>query len=183
MLRATDPLPLRPRRVVVAGVSGSGKTTLAGRISEALGIPHTEIDALYHGPNWKPRAEFDDDVRQLVAGDAWVTEWQYSSARPLLAERAELLVWLDPPYRQTLWRVVRRTARRRARRERLWNGNVEPPFWRSLLDPEGIIRWSIATRHKYAAQVPQALTDHPHLVAVRLRSQREVEVWLGRLRG
>src|SRR3712207_7517851 len=45
-----DQLPHRPARVVVAGTSGSGKTTLAARIGRELGIPHVEIDALFHGP-------------------------------------------------------------------------------------------------------------------------------------
>ena len=42
-----------------------------------------------------PRPEFVDEVAALVAGEEWVTEWQYSVVRPLLLARAELLVWLD----------------------------------------------------------------------------------------
>jgi adenylate kinase family enzyme len=66
MLTASDPLPTRVQRVLVAGVSGSGKTTLAGRIGAILGIPHTEIDSLFHGPNWVPRASFANDVDHLT---------------------------------------------------------------------------------------------------------------------
>ena len=63
-----DSLQFRPKRVIVAGVSGTGKTTLAARIAPILGAPHTEIDGLYHGPNWTPREEFLRDV-QAFAGD------------------------------------------------------------------------------------------------------------------
>ncbi|WP_066286748.1 ATP-binding protein [Arthrobacter sp. B6] len=42
-----EPLPHRPKRVLVAGVSGSGKTTLAGRIAGITGGPHMEIDAIF----------------------------------------------------------------------------------------------------------------------------------------
>jgi len=52
VLRGSDPLPHRPQRVLVAGASGSGKTTVAARVSAALGLLHTEIDGLYHGPGW-----------------------------------------------------------------------------------------------------------------------------------
>ncbi|MGN7969458.1 AAA family ATPase [Microbacterium sp. 22296] len=176
MLSARDPLPARPRRVAVAGVSGVGKTTLARRIAAVAGIPHTEIDALFHGPDWTPRPAFVDDVRALVARDTWVTEWQYSSARPLLAARADLLVWLDLPFwRVTLPRVVSRTLRRRLRAEQLWNGNLEPPLHTFFTDPEHIVRWSVSTRNTYRERIRVLRPDLP---VVRLRSPREVERWL-----
>jgi adenylate kinase family enzyme len=179
MLTADAALPLRPRRVVVAGVSGSGKTTLSSRIAAETGGAAIEIDALFHGPDWVPRPEFLQDVRAFTDEDAWTTEWQYGSARGLLAERADLLVWLDLPFlRTTLPRVVWRTIRRRVRREVLWNGNVEPSFATFFTDPEHIVRWAISTRGKYRERVPALQVRHPHLVIVRLRSPRDVERWL-----
>nr|WP_281497303.1 AAA family ATPase [Ornithinimicrobium sp. F0845] len=176
-------MPHRPRRVLVAGISGSGKTTLAGRIAEELDIPHTELDGLHHGAGWIPRPEFLDDVRSLAARETWVTEWQYAGARPLLAARAELLVWLDLPFPLTLSRVVRRTVRRRVRREVLWNGNVEPPLHTVLTDREHVVRWAISGRHNLDRRVPAVLAEHPQLAGVRLTSRRDVEAWMARLRG
>ena len=179
MLRYDDPLPRRPRRILIAGVSGTGKTTLAQRIAPIAGTPHTEIDGLYHGRDWVPRAQFLDDVRALVARDAWTTEWQYAAARPILAENADLLVWLDLPFlTTTLPRVIRRTLRRRLRREELWNGNVEPPLRSFFSDPEHIVRWAIRTRNKYRDRMPHLEARWPHLAVVRLRSTREVDAWL-----
>lgn len=163
----------------MAGVSGVGKTTLAGQIATVIDAPHTEIDALFHGADWTPREEFLDDVRALVAGDAWVTEWQYSAARPLLTERADLVVWLDLPFlTATLPRVLRRTVRRRLRREVLWNGNVEPPFHTFFTDREHIVRWAISTRKKYGPRMAELPAQHPDLTIVRLRTPREVQAWL-----
>ena len=180
MLSHDGTLSHRPRHILVAGVSGTDKTTLAARIAGITGGIPTEIDSLFHGPNWVPRPEFLDDVRALIATDSWTTEWQYGSARPLLAERADLLVWLDLPFmRVTLPRVIRRTIRRRVHREKLWNGNVEAPFHTIFTDREHIVRWAISTRRKYDEQVPLLELQHPHLVVVRLRSQHEVERWLG----
>ncbi|MBO1754923.1 AAA family ATPase [Allobranchiibius sp. CTAmp26] len=179
MLRAEDPLPRRPRRILVAGVSGTGKTTLAGRVAQATGVPHTEIDSLFHGPDWTPRPQFMAEVSALVAGPCWITEWQYGEARPLLAEHADLLIWLDLPFtRVTLPRVVRRTLRRRLQREELWNGNVEPPLRTILHDPEHIVRWAVRIRRKYRTLVPDLEGARPDLAIVRLRTTAEVERWL-----
>ncbi|RLQ81562.1 AAA family ATPase [Mycetocola zhadangensis] len=165
--------------MLVAGVSGTGKTTLAKRIAELLNSTHVELDALFHGPNWTPRPDFLADVRSFIATDTWTTEWQYGSARPLLFERADLLVWLDLPFaRVTLPRLLRRTIRRRYAREELWNGNVEPPLNTFFTNSEHIVRWGFQTRHKYRHLVPTLEARQPHLIVVRLQSQREVEEWL-----
>jgi len=178
LLGPDDQLPHRPARVVVAGTSGAGKTTLAARVGRELGIPHVEIDALFHGPGWTPRREFVDDVRRFCATDTWVTEWQYERVRHLLAMRADLLVWLDLSRARVTWQVTRRTLRRRLRRERLWNGNVEPPLWTVFTDPQHIVRWAW-TRHPHtAARVAAARDERPELVVVRLPGHRAADRWI-----
>lgn len=181
MLTADDALDPRPRRILVAGVSGVGKTTTARRIADVLGVPHTEIDALFHGPDWEPRATFVDDVDRFTSEPAWVTEWMYAPVRELLVERADTLVWVDLPTRVALWRLLRRTLRRRLRRLELWNGNVEPSLWTFFTDREHILRWGISTRNKFRERVPPLERSAPHLRIVHLRSQPEVDVFVERL--
>ena len=178
LLSAADPLPRRPRRIAVAGASGSGKTTLAAATAELLGIPHVEIDALFHGPGWTTRPTFDRDVRDFVDGPAWVTEWQYDLARPLIAARVELLVWLDLSRWRVLRQVSSRTVRRRLRREVLWQGNVERPLWTVLTDPEHIVRWAWSTHQQNAQQVTALLTERPDLPVVRLTDRPSVQRWV-----
>jgi adenylate kinase family enzyme len=62
------------RRVSVVGNSGSGKTTVAAAIARALSVPHLELDAVFHQPNWQPleREVFRATVADFVASDAWV---------------------------------------------------------------------------------------------------------------
>jgi adenylate kinase family enzyme len=178
LLTAHDPLVSAPRRILVAGTSGSGKTTLAERIAAIVGAPHTEIDSLYHGPNWTPRDSFMLDVALLAAQPTWVTEWQYSRARPLLLQRADLLVWLDLPRAVVMRRVVRRTVHRRLSRTVLWNGNFEPPLSTFFTDRDHIVRWAWRTHHEYAERVADAATAREDLVVVRLKSQQDVDRWL-----
>ena len=178
LLAFLDPLPHRPCRVLVAGTSGSGKTTVAARIGTALQLPHVEIDALFHGADWTPRPSFEADVHRFSAESTWVTEWQYSAVRAHLADRADLLVWLDLPRAVVMWQLVRRTVVRRLRREQLWNGNVEPALRTLFTDPEHILRWAWNTHHKTAPRVSELQDRRPDLTIVRLRSRAEVTRWL-----
>lgn len=167
-----------PSRVLVAGASGAGKSTLARRIAEASGQPYQEIDALYHGPDWTPRPSFIAEVDALTSRPGWVTEWQYESVRELLADRAELLVFLDYPRPLVMRRVIARTMRRRLGREELWNGNREGPLRSVFTDPEHIIRWAWNTHGSRGTLVDEAARRRPHLEVVRLQHPRVTEAWL-----
>lgn len=160
---------------MVAGTSGSGKTTLAARIAHVIEAPHVEIDALFHGPGWTRRPEFASDVEAFTSRPEWVTEWQYPEVRELLAERADLLVWLDLSRSTVVRQVVRRTLGRKVRRQRLWNGNVEPPLRTFFTDPDHIVRWAWRTHSTTAARVAAVRPDLP---VVHLRSHAEAEQWL-----
>jgi adenylate kinase family enzyme len=181
LLGAGDPLPYRPRRVLVAGTSGAGKTTLARAVAEVLGCPVVELDALHHGPGWTKRPEFEDDVDRCTAGPTWAAEWQYATVRDLLLQRADCLVWLDLPRPVVMTRVVRRTVGRRIRRTELWNGNVEPPFRTFLTDPDHIVRWAWRTHPRTRERVLAAVESRPELPVVRLRSRGQVAGWPARL--
>ena len=109
-LTADDPLPHRPRRVLVTGCSGSGKTTLAAALAVRLGIPHQELDALFHGSGWVPRPTFVAEVTALAATESWVVEWQYEQVRSLLLTRADLLVWLDLSGTRVFAQLLSRTV-------------------------------------------------------------------------
>jgi adenylate kinase family enzyme len=178
LLGPDEPLPIRPKRVLVAGTSGSGKTALAVRIGQLLALPHVEIDALRHGPNWTVRESFDVDVDRFSSGARWTTEWQYPSVRAMLAERADLLVWLDLPRRVVMSQVLRRTLRRRLSRQVLWNGNTEPPLYRFFTDGEHIVRWAWSTHAQHGQRIAEVRRRHPDLTVVQLRSHSDADRWL-----
>jgi adenylate kinase family enzyme len=177
-LRWDDPLPDRPRRVLVAGCSGSGKSTLAAALAVRLGMPHRELDALHHGAEWVPRPEFVADVAAFAATEEWVAEWQYSSVRPLLLARADLLVWLDLPRWRVFDQLVRRTVRRRLRRVELWNRNIEPPLWTVFTDREHVLRWAWQAYPRSRQRMQAVLEADPRPVVVRLCTRRDVHAWL-----
>jgi adenylate kinase family enzyme len=174
------------RRVSVVGNSGSGKTTVAIGIASALGVPHLELDAVFHQPNWEPleRELFRARVSQFVAGDGWVVDGNYSDVRDLVWQRADTVVWMDLPRRQIMRQLGARTLRRMVLRTELWNGNTES--WRYLfrLDPErSILRWAWTQHAKYVDRYGAAQDDpaNRHLTFVRLRSRAEATQFLASL--
>jgi adenylate kinase family enzyme len=177
-LSVADDLPLPHARILVAGTSGSGKSTLARRIAHTLALPYFELDALFHAPGWTERATFASDVTAQIARPRWVTEYQYQAVQPRLADRAQLLVWLDLPRAVVMRRVVRRTVVRRLTRAEILNGNVEPPLHRFFTDPDHIVRWSFRTHPRTEQRVGDARAQRPDLPVVRLRNAAECDAWL-----
>ena len=169
-------------RIVVKGASGSGKTTLATVLAEGLAAPHVELDALHHGPNWSepPLEEFRRRVDEATAGERWVVDGNYDAKLgDLLLRRAELVVWLDPPFRTILERLRRRTACRIRNRQELWAGNRES--WRSaLLDRESLFVRAIRTHRRLRRELP-ARCAKLGTPLVRLRTAEEMERWLTEL--
>lgn len=164
---------MHARRIVVAGASGAGKTTLAARIAAGTGSPHTELDGLYWRAGWSANESFLEEVEDLVAREAWVTEYQYSQVLEALATRAELLVWLRPPRPVVLSRIVRRTVGRRLRHELLWGGNEEAPLRTILTDRDHIIRWSMRSFRLTEERIRVARRANPVLPVVQVRSHRD----------
>lgn len=172
-------------RVVVVGCSGSGKTTVAKRLSAALALPHLEMDAVYHQPNWTPvgEEEFQGRLTEFASQDRWVADGNYfshGSAR-LIWPVVDTVVWLDLPKSVVMRQVIARTLRRAATREVLWNGNREP--WTNLYsrDPEkNIIVWTWTRFDKYRTRYQECASDGTwaHAEVHRLSSKSGVEEFL-----
>ena len=170
-------------RIVVVGCSGSGKSTLAARLADHLGIPHVELDAIYHQPGWTPLAEeaFRERVEDSLAADRWVVDGNYSAVRDLVWARADTVVWLDLPRWRVMSQLVPRTVGRAVTRRELWNGNREPLTGIFRWHPHrSILRWAWTTHAKVRDRYTAAMRDpeHADLCFVRLRSRAEVRRWL-----
>src|SRR5580693_7212946 len=82
---ASVQLPTDSRRIVVRGTSGSGKTTLARTVAAARGIPHVELDGIFHQAGWTPLDDerFRAAVAAFMDDDRWVVCGGYSQVAPL----------------------------------------------------------------------------------------------------
>lgn len=177
------------RRVSVVGNSGSGKTHFSSSLSTLLGVPHVELDAIHHLPNWQPidSTTFIDEVAAIASSDAWVIDGNYRAvvSEGPVWQRADTVVWLDLPRRVVMRAIVARTLRRIVRREVLWNGNREPLRNLYAWDPQkSVIRWAwtqhAAYQHRYGSAM--SADERAHLHFVRLRSRADAARWLESLR-
>ncbi len=166
-------------RVVVVGTSCSGKTTFARALGQRLGVPHTELDTLYWGPEWTPvpADRFRERVEAVVAEPAWIVDGNYSAVRDLVWERATTLVWLDLSFARIFSRAVGRTFRRIVTREPLFAGNRES-F--AIADPEWIPWWVLRTFWRRRRKYPHLLAQprFAHLEIHRLGRPDAVERFL-----
>ena len=168
-------------RAVVVGTSGAGKTTFARALAERLGVPHIELDAYRHGPDWTetPDGVFRRRVADATSAAGWVADGNYSLARDIVWPRAAAVVWLDYPFPLVFWRLFRRTIRRGVRRTELWNGNREP-LWRHFLTKDSLFLWALRThrRRKRGLLAAFGLPEHRHLTVFRLRTPAQARLLL-----
>jgi cytidylate kinase len=101
-------------RVHVAGGPGSGKTTLAQRLATRLGVAHHNLDAVGYEGGVGAKRSLEArlaDVRRIAAEPAWITEGIFLWWTEELLRAADLVVWLDVPWRVAAWRLVLRHVR------------------------------------------------------------------------
>lgn len=94
-------------KITIIGNCSSGKTTLAKRISKELNIPHLQLDRLwlkYEGHKIKRgdlekkdivRSYLRKEVEDFIKQDSWVSDGWYKRVQPLIAERADQIIYLD----------------------------------------------------------------------------------------
>jgi hypothetical protein len=124
-----------------------------------------------------PTDVFRAHVDEVLQRESWVVDGNYFGR---LGERvlaaADLVVWLDPPFRTILVRLLRRTVARIRTGEAMWGTNRET--WRgAFLSRNSLFLWALKMHFRKRAERAAAISRYPH---VRVRSRRDAEKWLER---
>ena len=168
------------KRVLVIGVTGSGKTTFGENLGRALGIPCTDMDSLYWGPNWTPRAKEDflNEVDRTTQENQWILTGNYRATRSLSWPRATILVWLDYPLHRVFGRLFLRTVKRSWNHELLWGVNKET-FGKhlKLWSDDSLFYWLLKTYWRRKREIPSLLNlpEYRHLRVIRITNVYRAE--------
>ena len=113
--------------------------------------------------------------------EAWVLDGNYRRLQQIKWQRAQVVVWIDLPYLQIIWQLIKRTYLRVRNEEVLWAGNVETLG--KAFSSSSVIWYSIknlrARRREYSAAAKAPGLAHIHFI--RLRSRSEVKTFLADL--
>lgn len=161
------------QRVLVIGSPGSGKSTLATELARRTGLPLIHLDQQYWRPGWveTPADEWDRRLAEIVAGDRWIIDGNYSGSLERRLDRADTVIDLRLPAWRCVWRILKRVASSRGRvRADMAEGCPEQ------LNLEFLVYTATFPRHaRKRTDVRLARYTGRHIV---LRSPREVRSFL-----
>ena len=166
-------------RINVIGTSGSGKSTLSRSLSQSLGLPCIEMDAVYWGANWQEPTddEFLSRIKTITDGTQWILDGNYSRTTTTKWSRVQLVIWMDLPFLQTIYRVTRRCIQRSVYQTEIWPGTGNRETLRkAFLSRDSVILWALSSyrnnRRRYAKMM--TAPEFAHIWFVRLQDSRDV---------
>lgn len=116
-------------KVFITGGPASGKTTLAPRIAAALNLPAVELDALLLNSEARGESFIEGSnkvVSEILVMDSWIAEGAFLGWVDPLLRDAEMILWMDIPWRVASYRIISRHVKATLAR------NNRFPGWRRL---------------------------------------------------
>ena len=163
------------KKILIIGSGGSGKTTLANRLGEKTGIKVIHLDTLYWKPDWvrTEEAQWQKTVSELIAGEEWIMDGNYSRTMEMRMAAADTVIFLDLPRAACLWRILKRIT--------YYYGKNRPDVaegCKEKFDLEFLLwiwNYPARTRPKVLALI-EKFKDNIEII--RLKSSKEVEEFL-----
>ena len=151
-------------RIIVLGCPGSGKSTFARALAARTGLSLIHLDSVW----WRAdgshisRDEFDRALAELLAGEKWIMDGDYSRTYEVRLRAADTVIFLDYPEDVCMAGIVGRLGEER----------LDMPWTESALDPE-----LVAMVKNYARDNRPVLLD-----LLRRYADRQVLVFTDRTR-
>ena len=156
-------------RILVLGCPGSGKSTFARRLQEKTGLPLICLDNLW----WRAdgthitREEFDRALAELLQGESWIMDGDYSRTYEVRIRASDTVIFLDYPEDVCMAGITARVGQERP----------DMPWTESTLDPE-----LVAMVRNYARDnrpvLLSLLQKYPEKQVITFSSREEAARWL-----
>lgn len=108
---------LAVKKVLVIGSSGAGKSVFSRRLGEATGLPVIHLDSHFWRAGWvEPTKEvWRAQVEELLKGDEWIIDGNYSGTMDLRLASCDTVIFLDFPRHICTMGVIKRAYHYRGR--------------------------------------------------------------------
>ena len=167
-----DACSVAGNRILVLGCPGSGKSTFARPLLAKTGLPLIHLDNVW----WRAdrthisREEFDRALAELLAGEKWIMDGDYSRTVEVRLKACDTAVFLDYSEDVCMAGIVARV------------GQVRPdmPWTENTLDPE--LAAMVQNYAKDNRPAIYALLDkYPDKRALIFTSREEADRWLSQI--
>ena len=161
------------KRIIILGNSGSGKSTLAKQLHDITGLPLFHLDLIWWNPDMThiARDEFDAELAEILKGDSWIIDGDYSRTYQPRFEACDTVIFLDYGVDQSIAGITGRVGQERD----------DIPWVEEILDPElveAVLKYEEAKRPR----VYEFIGKYADKQILIFKTREETQKWLEKYR-
>ena len=151
-------------KIIVIGSPGSGKSTLAIELAAKTGLPLIHLDNVW----WRPdrthitRAEFDERLGEILQGEKWIVEGNYSRTIDLRFAACDTVIFLE------------------GIKNRVGKSRPDIPWVELELDPE-LVKLVRNYKTENRPRVYELIENYPEKQIIVFKTREEAAAWLNQI--
>ena len=159
-------------RIIIIGSSGSGKSTLARQLQQITGLPLFSLDNIWWNRDRThiSREEFDRRLRDILQGDAWIIDGDYSRTYETRFIACDTVIFLDFSEEDCMNGII----------DRLGKARPDIPWVDQTLDPQ-LVALVKNYRNENRPEVYRLIENHPEKQALIFQTRKQAQDWLDHL--
>lgn len=139
-------------KIHIIGPAGSGKTTISKKLSTTHGIPHLNMDNIFWDKTARrigtknSKNDRDNKLHAFIVKDRYIVEGSYYKWGFESWKNADIIIFLTPPFRTTLHRLIKRFIKRLL--------NIDKEKRGSVINFIKMVHWN----YKWYKRIPEFIT-------------------------
>ena len=156
-------------RILILGSPGSGKSTFAKKLAESTGLPLIHLDNIW----WKAdrthisREEFDLRLAEVLQGEKWIIDGDYSRTWEPRIAACDTAVFLDLSEEECMAGIT----------ERVGQARTDIPWTEQELDPE-LAELFRSYRETKRPALMELLDRYPEKLVIIFTARAAADAWL-----